>query len=233
MTPGTAPLAVALFLVTGAARCFAGQLVVVEARGIGLQPGAALDDGKPVVLQEGQHLTLIAANGVTLKLDGPYNQVPEVPQSGDVIQLAINALVTQQGARSEIGATRAGRTTTVLPDPWLIDVSQSGTVCLLEGQQPIFWRPSAAVAAEMSVWPTDRSWRAHATWPAGSDRLLIPETLPVHGGATYLISLNGSEQVAVTVSLVPANLSSIPMRAAWMAHQRCEAQAEALLRQAR
>ena len=54
----------------------AEDMVVVAARGIGLHPGERVDSAKPLVLGEGQHVTLIAVNGVTLKLDGPYDKPP-------------------------------------------------------------------------------------------------------------------------------------------------------------
>jgi len=37
----------------------AAVLVVAEARGIALKPGATLDSAKPLTLKQGQHVTLI------------------------------------------------------------------------------------------------------------------------------------------------------------------------------
>jgi hypothetical protein len=76
--------------------------------------------------------------------------------------------------------------------------------------------------------PDDRSWRAQANWPAGSDHLPASADAPVHGGATYVVSVDGAES-AVTVNTLPAVLTNDSMRAAWMAEKGCEAQAEALL----
>ena len=44
----------------------AAVLVVAEARGIALKPGAALDSAKPLTLKQGQHVTLISEAGWTL-----------------------------------------------------------------------------------------------------------------------------------------------------------------------
>ena len=52
----------------------AAVLVVAEARGIALKPGATLDSTKPLTLKQGQHVTLISETGATLKLDGPYDR---------------------------------------------------------------------------------------------------------------------------------------------------------------
>jgi hypothetical protein len=209
----------------------AEDMVVVNARGIGLKPGTKLDAAKPLVLAEGQHVTLVAINGVTLKLDGPFNKPPGQASGSGTTTVALGALVTQQGPRTvEVGVTRAGGTVSRLPDPWVLDVSRTGTVCLLDGRAAVFWRPSPAKPALFSLMPADRSWKAEATWPAGAERLPATGDLVVRPDSVFFVSFDGGEESAITVNNVPANLDSDPMRAGWLADQGCEAQAEALLR---
>ncbi len=210
----------------------ADDMVVVASRGIALAPGTRVDPGKPLVLAQGQHVTLIALNGLTLKLDGPYDKAPALADGGSDLTQALAALVTQNAARTtEAGVTRAGSTVAQLPAPWLLDVSRSGSVCLLDGQVPVFWRPASGPQARLTVMPADRSWKGEANWPAGHDRLAAPSDLPVHGDAIYFMALDNGEETAITVNLIPGTLASAAMQAAWLAHQGCEAQAEALLRQ--
>ncbi len=128
-------------------------------------------------------------------------------------------------ARARRGVTR-GTGTNTLPEPWLIDVTRNGNVCLQENQQPVFWRPDAKTAANLVVMPDDRSWKSQGTWPAGSTRLTVTTDVPVHGGATYVVEFNGSEY-ALAVNMVPASLPNDSVRA-WMAQRGCEAQAEAV-----
>ena len=210
----------------------ADELVVVEARGIGLHPGDMVDATKPLALREGQHVTFIAVNGATFKLDGPYDKPPtaDLAGGGNTAE-ALRALVTQEQARiAEAGAARSGATTAHIPAPWLMDVSRSGNVCLRQNHEAVFWRPDGAGPGELTVMPGDRSWKAEVTWPAGDDSIPGPSGVPLHNGTTYLVSLNGGPSAAVRINLVPDNLLSDAMRAAWMAHQGCEAQAEALSR---
>jgi len=207
------------------------DLVVAEARGVGFKPGATLDASKPLVLKEGQHVTLIAPNGATLKLDGPYNQAPAAdPQQGTSLQTKLAALVTQRQARlGEVGTTR-GIAPVKLPDPWVLDATHTGNVCLMDGQKPIFWRGDASHEATLTVMPSDRSWKAKTRWPAGYEKLPVAATdVPLHGNATYFVSVDKNES-AMTVKSVPAVLNNNSMRASWMAEKGCEAQAEALLR---
>jgi len=136
----------------------AENLVVVEARGIALKPGAMVDSAKPLVLKPGQHVTLISNSGATLNLDGPYDKPPTISGGGTSAN-TFAALVAERNARtSEVGTTR-GTETTKLPEPWLIDASHGGNACLAEGSQAVFWRPAAKDATTLAVMPDDRSWK--------------------------------------------------------------------------
>jgi hypothetical protein len=219
-------LGVTLLSVSTAA--WAEDLIVVEARGVALTPGDRIDSAAPLTLAEGERVTLISTAGVTLRIDGPYDAPPESGQSQGVdLTTKLATLLTQSDTRLEVGTTR-GAVTTVLPEPWLFDVSHAGTVCLLEGSDPVLWRPETAAEATFAVMPADRSWNADLVWPAGLDRLEIGSDLPIRTGETYLMVLNGEES-ALAVSSVPAALDNNNMRAAWMAEMGCEAQAQALL----
>lgn len=210
----------------------AAQLVVVEARGVGFAPGATLDSTKPITLQEGQHLTLISQSGNTIKLDGPFSGAPGEGSSGGVTLSDKIAALGGGGQRfAEVGTTRATKAA-ALPSPWLLDVSHSGPACTEEGRMPVLWRPSAASATDIVITPDDRSWRATIAWPADADELPLAASVPLHAGTTYYIDMNG-ERRALSITTVPATLSSDRMRAAWLADKGCEAQARALLQAAK
>ncbi len=211
----------------------AANLVVIEARGIVLKPGQTIDSTKPLVLKQGQHVTLISQTGTTVKLDGPYEKAPDADAGRGVpVANTLDLLVTQRRARvGEVGTTR-GNAPNTLPDPWVLDASRAGTVCLREGTEAVLWRPDSSRDADLTVAPTDRSWKADAHWQAGSDRIMVEAPAVIRGGATYLVTLNGT-QLAMKVESVPPVLSNDPMRAAWLAGKGCEAQAEALLRSGR
>jgi hypothetical protein len=212
------------------AASWAVDLVVLESRGASLRPGQIVDSTKTLPLKQGQHVTLISPSGVTLKLDGPYDKAPGTDQArGTPVANSLALLVTQRQARlGEVGTTR-GAAPNSLPDPWLLDASRAGTVCLREGSPAVLWRPDASREAMLAVAPADRSWKTEARWPAGSDRITIPAPAVIRGGAAYLVSLNGA-QSAMKVESVPASLANDSVRAAWLTGKDCEAQARALLR---
>ena len=207
----------------------AENLIVVEARGIGVKPGTSVDSTKPLVLKQGQHVTLISTSGATLTIDGPYDKPPSAGGQGRSVGATLAGLATERTARTgEAGVTR-GTTFNALPDAWLVDVTHSGSVCLQENHEPVFWRPDPASASSLLVMPADHSWKSQAVWPAGMDRLKVTTDVPVHGGASYVIKFNGSDY-SLSVNTIPASLANDSMRAAWMLDKGCEAQAEALLR---
>jgi hypothetical protein len=208
----------------------AANLIVVEARGIGMRVGQTVDSTKALALKEGQHLTLINPVGATLKLDGPYAKAPDADQDKGVNLASMMAALRTQ-AQSRIGepGTTRGLAPNVLPDPWLLDASRTGTVCLQEGATAVLWRPDSTAMANLAVMPADRSWRADTNWPAGADRITTSAQVPIRAGVTYLLNLNGA-QASLTVTAVPAALTSDDARVSWMAQKGCLSQAEALLK---
>ncbi len=93
----------------------------------------------------------------------------------------------------------------------------------------MFWRVQASDPATLVVMPDDRSWKVLTRWPAHMDRLSVKTNVPMHGGASYYVSFNGTEN-AIAINTVPAALPNDAVRAAWMAEKGCEAQAEVLAR---
>jgi hypothetical protein len=227
-------LFLALMGVLAASQAEAAVLVVAEARGVALKPGDTLDSTKPLNLKQGQHLTLVSETGATLKLDGPYDRPPAASGGGGGgvgLNQTLAALVTQRQARAgEFGVTR-GTTLATLPDPWVLDATHSGNVCVIENGTPIFWRPDTRAAVSLSVSPADRSWNAKTQWPAGQDRIAVTTDVPMRAGETYVVNFNGTES-DVTMVQVPASLTNNDMKAGWMANRRCEQQAEALVKTA-
>jgi hypothetical protein len=207
----------------------AKDLVVVEARGVALKAGQLIDDTQPLVLRDGQRVTLIAGNGATLKLRGPYDQPPASEVKGNAgLSDTLKTLIVQQDTRtSDVGVVR-GTQIAKLPEPWLLDVTRAGSVCIRDDERVVVWRSAAGAAATFSIWPLDRSWKMTASWPAGVDRLVLPDTFPRLIRSTYLVELDGAKN-AVTINGIPKSVESNPMKAAWMIEKGCLAQAAALI----
>jgi len=215
-------------LLGGLMPAVAGELVVMEARGVALRSGETVDDTKPLALKEGEQVTLLSDDGTVLTLRGPYDKAPAAGGGGVEVGQALNALTTRTAQRNVAGVVRDASVEVHLPDPWLVDVSHEGSACVKAGEHPVFWR-SGAEGDTLTIMPSDRSWRAQAPWPSGSSTLVAPDYFPVRDGRTYLASFGG-KPVAVTVNMLPPALSNARMQAAWMLEKGCLPQAQALMK---
>lgn len=228
-------LVAAVALALGSAQARAVTLVVVEARGVDLKPGAEVDGAKPMALKDGQVVTLISPTGEIIKLHGPMNAAPAPAQGGSTVDVqgALKTLVTQELAdNAELGVVRGAGDDPIPPQPWLVDVVHDGTRCLPENTPIVFWRPGGGVAQTVSIAPYDRSWLAKAEWRAGDDRLTVANAVPLRSRATYLVRV-GNKEAAVTLVMIPAAVSNDAMRAAWMIEVGCVPQVKSLLQAAR
>lgn len=217
-------------VLAGMSPALAGELVVLETRGTALKQGDSLDDTKPLVLKEGEQVTLVADDGSVLTLRGPFDKAPAAGGGDERTALALDALTTRTAQRNVAGVVRDATAEVRLPNPWLVDVSHTGSACIRSGERPIFWRADVG-GGTLSIMPSDRSWRADAPWPSGASTLQAPDYFPVRDGRTYLTSFGGNE-IAVTVNVLPAALGNARMQAAWMLEKGCVAQAQALLKTA-
>ncbi len=222
------------FLAIGAfSAVHAAELVVVEARGVQLQPGAKIDGAKVFSLEAGQRVTLISSDGKTLRLRGPYNAAPaagDVADGSGVVDSLKSMVSSKQAGTATLGVVRSGAAGPELPDPWLINVMRSGARCILDGEQVVFWKPAASPEAiAFSLQPSEGGWTAASKWPANSDRMGMPKTLPLKDGQSYAFEAGGQSNT-LTFHTVPKAIEAPRMRAAYMMEKGCEEQATALMK---
>jgi len=214
----------------GAGGAAASQLIVVEAHGLRLAPGQAVDGSQPLSLEDGQQVTLLSSSGQIVTLEGPSQVAPDsqFKAGGGDTASAVTALLTERQARtSEVGVVR-GDSDVKLPDPWVVDVTHPGTSCVAPGHPVVLWRSEDMGATQVSISPADRSWSVSGNWPANADRLAMPANLPLRDQTSYVVNVGG-KLAPVTMRLIPASVSNDVMRASWMAQVGCDNQANALL----
>lgn len=208
------------------------DVFVVDAKGVELAAGQVIDGGKPLSLAIGQKVTLVTADGRTIKLKGPSN-APPVGESqvntGDVVESLQGLMRTRKADTSSAGIIRAGDIAFTQPAPWLVEVRHSGDRCVLDGEKIVLWRSDESLkGGHLEIGPADKSWSAHAAWPQGSDKLAVPTTLQLHDGQTYVIAIDQSP-VNLAIHVIPKIVKSDAARAAWMIELGCEPQAKALI----
>ncbi|MEJ6594794.1 hypothetical protein [Parasphingorhabdus sp.] len=211
-------------------RASAYPLIVVEARGGGEKPGDRIDSKASVVLGPGGKLVVISPDGRVISLRGPFKGPPV---ANAVVKrnprAALAALVTTRNDRAAtVGAVRSGSSAAPLPGPWLIDISRPGDRCLLEGAEPVWWRPQAVGSASFSVEPIDHSWRADFVWQDGVDRMLSPGLLDLKKSAMLNVR-TGDQERPVRLQIVPGSIDDPLVMTAWLLEKGCFQQADALM----
>jgi hypothetical protein len=208
----------------------AAKLIVIDARAGALRPGMSIESSTALTLKEGERVTLIAPDGKTVALRGPFSGPPatRAGAAADPRQ-ALAALITTRNSRaSSIGAVRAGAGAVKLSDPWLIDISRPGPRCLREGTAPVWWRPEATGSQPFVVFPIDRSWRADFIWEPGQSQLKAPRLQKLEGQTTFIVRSDGQE-LAIGLNIIPRDIEDELVLASWMLEKGCIPQADALL----
>ncbi len=221
-------LPLTLFLHFGIA---SAELIVLQARGGGLKVGQSVSATKKIVLKEGERVTLIGPDGKSIKLRGPFDDVP-VKDGGKSTdpKKALAALIATRNARtSSVGVVRSGTADVDTPDPAAIDITRGGPRCLDEGAKPEFWRPDPTNEQPFVMYPIDRSWRADLLWEKGQSRMTMPDLSKFDGVTTVLVNIDQQEFV-ISFSVIPKSVKDPFILTAWLLEKGCVQQANALLR---
>lgn len=212
----------------------AAQFFVAASTAPGLTRGAIIDGDEALSLPEGARVTLIAPDGKTVTLDGPFHGPPGGGAGADDRGLfaALSKLVSPQNASiASLGGTRGGPES-MPEDPFAVALGVSGSHCVPASQPVRLWRPDTKRPSLLTIRPGSGSVQApvEAFWPEGTATMPWPEDLAPEEGATYLIRLdNGVFLTKVVLHRVPAGLPSAAHRIAWMAGHGCTRQALRLL----
>lgn len=158
-------------------------------------PGKALPDSAKVKLQPGDSVMLLNTNGAKM-LRGPGTFA--VAASGDSGATA--------NRRSRMSAMRSGDVP-LNPDPWNLDITQSGKMCVANPSKLTLWRPQKEDAMKLTI--KGGGGEHTLDWASGKDTIAWPSSLPVTSGAEYQISQAGNGDTArvtfVTVANPPAD----------------------------
>lgn len=212
----------------------AAQFFVAASTAPGLARGAIIDGDEPLSLPEGARVTLIAPDGKTVTLDGPFHGPPGGGAGiGDrELFAALSDLVSSQNASiASLGGTRGGPES-VPEDPFAVVLGASGSHCVPAGQPLRLWRENTKRPSLLTIRPGNGTVQdtIEALWPEGAATMPWPEDLAPAEGVTYLIRLDSDVSTTkVVLHRVPADLPSSAHRIAWMAEHGCARQALRLL----
>lgn len=217
--------ALAALFVTSATAAAANVLVVRSSgpSAATYKAGRSLPDNARITLRPGDTVVVLTGGG-TRTFRGPGTYSPNAAVRGGP-----RVATAADGRRARVGAVRnAG----VLPRGgtiWDVDVTQSGTFCVVGSRPVLLWRPDASQPITLQVIARDGA-SINAQWAAGQPTLAWPAGAQLADGAAYSFRTPG---VAVPTQITFRTLASEPADldgvAAALIENGCEGQLDLLI----
>ncbi|AEG51358.1 hypothetical protein Sphch_3776 [Sphingobium chlorophenolicum L-1] len=196
------------------------------------KPGSRLADGGSLVLKAGDVVTLLDAKGTrTLRGPGSFGVAASAgaaPANGVTLSALLD---TKRVRRARTGAVRGGLgdapvTPPRRPNLWMVDVAQSGTLCVADPAAVRLWRADAAKPATVRI--GGEGVQATANFAAGESVAAWPGIAPVREGASYRLNdgVHATEVRFALVGAVPPGLDGV---ASSLLARQCTAQLDLLV----
>lgn len=199
----------------------AGNVIIVRSAGPSAKafpPGKTIPESASILLQAGDMVTVLGSTRArTLRGPGTFSASPG---EDDKLALAI-------GRRARFGALRASDYPQN-PNPWNIDVSREGKMCVADSSNLMLWRPQALGSADLHITAPDGAART-LRWPERKATLRWPAGLPVRDGAEYQLAMDGAAPVSLTFVALPGTPGDMIAAAATLIEKGCETQLDALV----
>lgn len=228
-----------LFLLFGviALPARADSLIVVKSNAQGWPLGTKIDGTTVLTLADGEQLTVISEDGLSMTIAGPYSAAPMpdklAPRGGRLIDALSSLFSAPSKDETVIGAFRA-------PDEdrealaWMIDATllagESGVVCRDADEGLSFARPGDTEAISALLERIGSASRANLVFPSDAAAVPWPDTIPAEDGAHYRLTTAGDPTpVEFVIAVLPVGLPTPAHRAAWMAERGCDVQARRLI----
>jgi hypothetical protein len=227
---------VAIVASLGAAE--AAEVVVLESTSPRYAAGQTVEAAQPVMLADGETLTIATEDGRLARIVGPYNGPPIGSEADESVarRALAQLLATDRPEVGGIGGVRGDAPSESLtdtrPDTWFVHAERSGDQCALQGKNVQLWRENAGAAAAMEIRVSLDDTAAQARWNAGAHDTAWPDSVALTDGTIYLLRGEGAvRSVPMRLHLLPPGLGTPGLAAvAWLAARGCTEQARLALR---
>jgi hypothetical protein len=194
------------------------------------RPGRSLADNARIILQPGDQLTLLDNLG-TRTLNGPGSFAATgggAPRGG---ASTLDVLLGQRGQQhARMGAVRGltpNSEPLQKPNIFVVDIAQSGTVCLIEPKAATLWRGDAFRPGTMTITGTG-SPSMQVSWGIGQSSQPWPSALPLGYDTSYRFSGLGTT-ATVRVKLLNSAPADLRDMAAKFIAAGCQNQLDTLI----
>jgi hypothetical protein len=196
----SAALAALLAATAGSA---AANVLVVRSAGPSARAypaGRSLPDNARISLQANDTVVVLTAAG-TRTFRGPGTFSP-----GTAARAGARTVAAADGRRARVGAVRNAGIVPRSLTLWDVDVTQSGTFCVVGSGPVMLWRPDASVPATLTITAPGGASR-NVEWRAGQPTVAWPGGTALSDGGTYTFRQPG---VAVPTQITFRTLTSAP-----------------------
>lgn len=231
----TATIGAALALtVLSIASAAAAEFVIIGSTSAAYTAGRIIDAAIPLSIADGERITVVAADGKTRMIEGPFEGAVDSGTDGTVGKTLIQSLselVLANQRRTSIAGVRVGAAAAAPDDIFVVRVDFSGRVCLA-GSEARLWRPNAADRGTLLIREIGGENReAELDWPAGSRRLAWPQEIPPQDAMSYLLRFRDGNRRAtrIDIAFVERAAPTTAHRIAILGEKQCLQQAMQLL----
>jgi hypothetical protein len=216
----------------GSSRADDAGLVVLSATSAQYHPGDKVSGTASLSIAAGDSLTLVAADGSVITLKGPYQGLPTSTSQGQSASVSdmLSPLLQKASAENATpGVIRGSGVAGPSTDPWVIDSSKSGDVCIHQAVEYDVWRSDASQPATLTMAPVSGGDPTSFAFAAGQARIGVPDSVSFEDGTQYKITEPNGTTSTITVHTIPQTVpTNNKVTAAWFLKQKCQEQAEAL-----
>jgi hypothetical protein len=217
----------ALLLLSDASGARAAEFVVLKAVGKGstpVQTGTVFSSAQVLEVPPQIEVTLLSDSGRIVSLTGPTRRpLSEIPAgNGPFIGLErLGRFLREANERlSKITIVRGTRSGTP-PDPWLVDITLSGTKCVFRDAAIRLWRPASARRERFSLGTRVADKRIFFNWPAATESVPWPEEIPISTTDRYVATWGQGLHSRTFTLVVGVNAPGLGQAIAHFAEHDC------------
>jgi hypothetical protein len=234
-------LSLGAMLVSGLAVAAGNPMAIVASTAPGLSPGDLVIEGQSITVPSGAIVQLFTVTGREINVAGPFSGVPGgegAPPPEDKLQVLAAALfgrtdiaVSEREPEPAPGPEASVPETSAhsAPNPVAsVSAAPSDTWCLAKDVKTVLVNGVEGSGKAMLV-SLDDGQSAPLGWTEGANVTDWPSALPPKDGGRYAVKMNGKEEAAFSVRLMPDAVNGAG-RLAQMAAAGCTEQVQTAIR---
>lgn len=200
------------------------DMVVIKASGPGVTLGQVVPVGAALTLPANSRATLVASDGRSVSLKGPFSGVVEEAKAAGGEHKTISTLAALLAANgTDSSSLLALRDGSSQRSPYSID-PEAKVHCQVSFEQPVLERDMGSSKDNLTISAATGA-KASLVWPDFETTLNWPKSVPLQDGDYVIRLASMSVPLPLIVHAVPADVKGLPAIAAWMSEHGCAKQA--------